>query len=1475
MIPSDDLEHQQNSDWILVSPQKHPSLVQRIASFIIFLQKSRAINNFFYSFSTTILLIQHFVSSLYIMAYPGDKSPTSFDYLLEICSCIVRLIPVDSTKATKECTIILLFSLTIVSLIFIFSIFFTVKHHIIFYSTITHILINISLCYLTIFMPISLNLFLDSIFCFLDEPYPLYLIISLLNFVFIFAGFLINRFVHNQLLSFNPIFGATWISVPLTYVSLNYVISFAATEVVVHSIDNNFIAHSCLVIRLILYLLSSAISSNILPFILFSYQILVFFFNAMGAVTTFLTLFSLLIKNSDTTIVVVLTLSLPVAVTSFLFIKSSTDKLLVTIFSAIESNDFSAIEKMNHYKLSVALCISYHLIGTDYSIFDAAVRSHPDSFLITFVIGKLTAIDANNPSMIKTILTEMKRRASNSIINWTSVSMFQLAFFDMTHDTHSQSIRMINICNSIVDDFLSALHLFWTEVLLGRTERLASLAQEANSKYNQAISTFSQLMPKYGRETGMIECFDRFLSFVPIRLRKEPFTKLHTLNDILFENSYRIFTQVKKLEVKLENNVKTVFSPAASMLQDIARNRLSILHHLTSFLPFYFMTILLIIYGVILFDPLTQNNETWQVYQKLLQILYDFSSCLFALTILPPYTSDFPPPAKLHDFINLKNWVFPSNLTDPINDIQYLLDDARSNIAELIDLLDTLPLSNEVRECFDQKNKFYLYTTFETKEEELSVFALLSEYIIQFGSQTVINNPNIFQVFSSNFTDILQTNYKIVTNCLINIINKTLEIEPPIIINRFEKTERSFYIVIPVAAVAMLISLAICHILMNQIQSELFLPFLTLPKTVVSELLEKVGDKLALPASILESLEQEQRFYIRQLSYPSPPSSYLTKIGITVRYIIYIFIYFLIYVLLMISVIHVKGIFIRDSADSLAQSKTLMFMPHVLYLYSSHFVNYENLHFFPIDKNMELQRESLLTVTDYFHLNYVYQLSNISNIPPIYESSLYYDDILCHPDNMNKLCFSLSNSLMYLITNILDVVAVEFIDNGSYFEREKIDEVVRNIFFTLSFTQRNVIDPFFDSVESFFDVVKIDLFNIFIMNLLILLLLMIISQTFINYLVFSPQFSTAVLSSVPLHVLNTNEKALEVMAPKKVKNEIGYQILNRSKTLESISDIIILVNNSEEIVYSTPNTASKLQIEINEGITDKFSTFLQNLSKKMIKLEIPPTHDQTMPITFSLADQTKCLFLCTLIPMDNFSYDGHDISFACVLQDVTYRDTLIRRMNQEANQLRLLMSQIVPTPVAMSMLEDGQFNMFLLNKSCIGSFYLSGVHNLQVDQISKIHTIIRKLLNSDSDLTFLGRSCQHFRVISGLFSTMITIPEMANKIVKFSLKLLKKIKSFQQKNNKVLDLYCCIHMGSQYLADVIKDPLPVFDLYGTQMNVSELIMLKFPPNHVLVTNTMFEVLSDDNYDITYFSYVSRPNGSKYKVYSVEYPVNIS
>ena len=1523
----------QNSDWILVAPQKSQTFSQLLVSVVVYLQRSIKIDNFFNSLSTIALLLQFSFCSLYIASYPFNTIHANYPSLTYVSSVFVHLIPPESTVVTKECAIIFLFSLTSVDLIFLLITFISVKQNIIWHSKITHFLVRLGFCYILIFMPISVNLLTDSVFSLFYGESKVYFSIAIVNFFLEVIGYSMIKFIQSLRISIDKTTGSTWEPIPILGTLLPIIILFPSTEIIVHFGTNNiYVSHTFLTVNILVYLFIGIYILYFMPFILFSTQVFAFLMTLIGFCSTFFIFFIRLFNDVDLIIQILITLLLPCAVLSFYYIKCFTDDFLLKILRMIETEDYSYLEKLNEFKTCIALSLAYHVLDKDLTIFKYAIKYHPKSFLVALHASKIAAIDEKNPDLIGEFLSQM-RYLARSLRSWTYLSLFQLVFFDSTQDPHVQSSRMEHLYNSIIDDFLSSLHFFWTEILLGRTSRLSSLAYDANIKFTKATYAFSQLAPKYGKEQCMVESFERFLSFIPIRTTKKPFQNYKIITKILFSNTYTLYNRVNTTSVLSSLNNKSVFSPAASLLQGRNRSKQLLFHHLAIYLPFYFIFGLLITYMVILFSPLTRSRDTLDMYETLMSLLYDISGSYFALSIYIPKSSIIHGPYNMRPYI-VGDWIFSSYLSDPPNDIYDLMDDARNRLNAIIGKLEDFQLSDEVMQCLLETNGFYVKVYADIVEQEMSMIPFLNNYILQFTGPTILENPNLLEIFSESYVDLLDTNYLRAVEFITNTIDTLLRVEPILLNSELEDSKKRHISIIVVVAVVVLALSVTFHAILIKIQSETFFPLLSLSKTVISELIEKVGDTIALPSSLIKPLESDERYYIRQLSYPTPPSHYLTNFRLTFNYFIYVLILLTIYVVLFFPVFIIKQNANLEIANSITNSKTLLYLPYVLFEFGSEFLSYEVPIYHNISENIETRRNQVLDLLQQLNLEFSYPLTNLSNMPEIYDSNKYFTEEQCNP-SINNTCLSFSNSLSYLLSYSFDSLANEILIEELHMNQSEIDfnsdnsfGVVGNLYFVSSFSFNNIVFPFFKSLQDYYNFSNLVYFALYTGAFVIFFLMMIISKLLRNRLIFPTNFSGAIISSIPLHVLNTNEKILSVISKKKVNSKIGEKLINDPTIFDSISDILLLIDDDDEIAYATPSTSTKLQYDLSDGLETKFTSFMRNIcgisfndnystidyressfdsrdttrdssevrdttsntNKQAFNTlgininsidnnifdRIPPTTTESFPIKITLSESGDSLFVCTLIPVNDFTYNDKQIKFACVLQDATYTNSLILRVNEEETQLHILISQLVPAPVTESLLKEGQFPAYTLDRSCVASFCITGIHSLKVKQISSIHKRIRALLNNYRDLTFIGRSCQHFRIISGVFSTMITIPEMANVIVNFSIDLMNAVSHLQDDFDikEPVNLYCCVHMGSLYLADVTKNSLQIFDLYGFQMNVSEIVMLKYPPNQVIITDSIYDVISTEEFDITYFSYISKSNGIKYKLYSVEKHISV-
>ncbi len=96
---------------------------------------------------------------------------------------------------------------------------------------------------------------------------------------------------------------------------------------------------------------------------------------------------------------------------------------------------------------------------------------------------------------------------------------------------------------------------------------------------------------------------------------------------------------------------------------------------------------------------------------------------------------------------------------------------------------------------------------------------------------------------------------------------------------------------------------------------------------------------------------------------------------------------------------------------------------------------------------------------------------------------------------------------------------------------------------------------------------------------------------------------------------------------------------------------------------------------------------------------------------------------------------------------------------------------------------------------------------------------------------------------------------------------MKEMKRFQEDNMTSLKIYCAIHLSGPFIADLVREPVPIFDLIGAQLDINQFIGRDFPAGHIFITHNVHEYLDEAEwYDLSYFAPFDTREGVRFRLF---------
>ena len=649
-----------------------------------------------------------------------------------------------------------------------------------------------------------------------------------------------------------------------------------------------------------------------------------------------------------------------------------------------------------------------------------------------------------------------------------------------------------------------------------------------------------------------------------------------------------------------------------------------------------------------------------------------------------------------------------------------------------------------------------------------------------------------------------------------------------------------------VLAIFVIIVCFVCQLIASKLEHQFLAEFTALPKTAITELIDKIGDRLAIPSWLLESVDPEVRFNLRILSYQGSSDRYPTEGKRKLKAFSYIFLTTVLLTFIIGVSTHSALYHSSEQRWQLCALWGFVAIPsHLLRLGFSlfRFLNestVDNLHRFNSERdrleqiflpllcaskiNQDVIREHFLAssrndqdacvgnFTKCASKSFAEKLMVFLAEGP--ELRNYF-----HSARDDPYIVRSSNSLVQTITDLINVSTVAFVKAS---EKET----------TLSQTR----------------------FLVFIAWCCVLL----VSGPITLYSIFRksiPSFklhrdcTLAARSTLPENfVVGENSKLDEANVSQRDLDK-GAEFLNSYSAFEQLGESVILIGDRNRIIACTPATKALIRQRV-EGV---FPDFLQKVCGERIEMHIGKKSEHTFYINNNSKGKGS-LVKFVLLPLDNFKLREEKVNFACIATDITERKLLASEVNLEANRLRMFMTQLVPSSIAEQILEGKEIESRFVASCAVGSFLIESSCPLSPDAVSHIQKILRQALHDYPKIVFIGRSVLTFRVAIETGADGSSSDELV-ELVNFSLRI---IESVRQHNDQVT-VHCGIHITGPFACDVLKDVLPAYGFFGPEINFCAIVGSLGKPNRVNITRAVYDTLPHSLYDLSFYDEVKHHN----------------
>lgn len=1407
-------------------------------------------------FMVIFSVFQSFIAALMPSCTKFNKSESA-NTLSSYLTILTRIVPIDSELYTYKIVIPALFVLNVFMLFNILFFIFLYKPSTSFTKHESSILILIPIVFYRIISLPCYNLLVYEVYQLLTPNSSIYLVILMIfnTSISCFGSVFLNWGVYS-FPNFPKALGYQFSETKFSVLAASYIIIEFLQEFVGY-VDSIYIRAIigiyCCVISFILYLtVVQRINSIDL-----NYSVILAFLHLFSSVSYLL--FSVLqFTNLLGDIHYVLTLSflIPCFVMSRTACETQYDFFRSIIFDASKTHDYSALESLSVQQLIPALGHSFPLIAGDWSVFEWASRQYPKNIDIAIIYAKFLSLSSQSFTKQLNIIRQHQHESF--------VYKMIVHYLEVLISKNDSSSVYAEHCHQAVNDYFMHLHLFWTEILLGKNDRLISISNLIYSNYTHAQTLFHH----FGHQTSS---YSKFKSVMQLRIQSKwndgSKKKHNTTNYVQHFDTLRFSETVDKEGTSLPKD------KVVSFFQKKLSRKISVFHRLIFALP-YLSSILIMIIFCILFSQNGKKKNIgidilWKTLRDITTITYSLGGTYFGF-VTYPFINLSKRVVFNNTYINLhfhNNQLYHTLLDDPSGDVIEILGELSPIMKTLPKSLLSLNLDVSQYNSIFQDVLPYNHRNVNDYVNEYNISAISSLSLFRIDHYKWLNrsprevldfidSPN-FEYFANNswtlinffsefLRDLTNSTYHMSSNEMINIGNHMI------------------VVAITVDTITAIVMMLLIYYLSGYYQ-ELFKPLFVIPKNSISSLLNTFGignTQLMTSQEENQTIEDSKTKYILgQLSYEKPSTHFQNSRHIFVNLFVRSFLAMVFFTLSIVPIIKYVTNFYNHTAYSLLGLQYIVNIPlkvvdigqTVLWMLCI------------VEKNGTIPPYLLKKL-----INLSYQLQKdmpdivqaVSSLRKPFDSSYFLESA----SEQNKyeaytLTFSFIGQYTYMLSNLFMLLGDITGKSEVKLYPSVVSDVVSSIIAALTLPIPVFSNEFFHNTSTYYHESLITFYLAVLIWMCVITIIMTFPfQSDSNFIVDS-DFGIPIYQTIPMNAAAYLHQNIKSNSKVESTFESSQQIINDPSTYHFISQMIMMLDKDNIIISATPSLQSRLQLETTvENI--HFQDFL-NMLKAGKNPVLPPTEEVEFEICLN---EPEIILKASLIPYQDYHVDGKRVNSICILEDITNIVKEKQKYNQEFNRYKLTMTQIMP-PEITQYLDSPTFEPIFLQKIVVLSINITKLYDIEL--ISKVKAILRKNLMKYRALTYMGRSVQVFRVVSGINERSLTTTEQAVLTVKFALSFMKSCESLKKKTGKQFDVYCGIQVSGPNFGDILSSYPPAFVLYGNPLSVSTLIAGQCSPNQVNISRDVCKAVLDQGFILSFENEITRLNGTVLSIHQVQ------
>ena len=1099
---------------------------------------------------------------------------------------------------------------------------------------------------------------------------------------------------------------------------------------------------------------------------------------------------------------------------------------------AIESGNY---EPLKCYSETAIACIlgqfSSNVYGNE-QLFSWVLENYPDSFDVAWCYVKFACFYGLD------LTTPVQQLSKTKHKFWLSV--FNFAYLDITFFSDEELLEQH--CINAKNEYKYNLMLFWTEVLLGRNERLMELVSVIYIKWIKVEALFERM--GHGAHNDK-----QFTSLISLKLQHGD-DKGYMISHDHQQQFDTLLFQEKSDRRDVDQDTKR-FGPIEVHLRRYSVLLTAIVHCLR-FLWFYVMIILVIVLGYKL-------RQYGTIVEKGISFFHSFSNITQEI-------------GGIHLGMVLTPWVHTGLLGDDVlryvvgpNRMFYWVSNASTwVIGEGLDHLeeeiipfteDLLTVSMKGLVSQSTNGNSFRIGEFGNLSVLVRLFLVKTRRILEKRPQ---HRDGDFSPEIEDFMNFSHHTFKVMNG----FVNSTLEETYDQIVLATNKFQWSMGVVnVILTLVIVLASLINCRA-MKKYFNELMKPLFFIPNADISELRNRLGNT---PIAAWKSPEipAHVKYNMHELA-EMPRHSMSTDQRLLYRWILFnvVISFTCSFIIFNITAV-LRGYYHEHAEGYKAFGYAVVFQNRLLQLSClSIDLAYRSWYGFPKNPNLLDDMDRILGDASWHMSN---MQSEIAKLSPIIDASIF-DARTNRLTNDSFSAYPYYSRCSYLLGHL------SVFYNYIRFTNESLTLEDLSILFTTTLVTLGDAIP--ELREAIFERYNLHALGVatkvrIIWTVLISFMVLAVLGVYI-WIPFNGSLVNPVFQTIPSRCVHEFNQYLDLQdtSALQLASEIADEMLNSESTFSLLDDLVLLVNKSNVVVKASTRFSSFLEIDQTiEGqeITEIFS----QLTDEHVDIALPPVEDSKFRFHTRLRSTTVEL-QAQFSPINDAMFGEDVIAYMVIFTDITKLEAMKLDLQNEINHVRMLVSQLVPEIAVKAVLENERFAPMMVQKMIATYVCFTEMKDLTTPwPFKELQKIVQETLACSKKLTFRGKSIQQFFVLSGLSENSLPLMDQAIESIKFSMELIRRVKEYQAKTNTQFNIGIGVHAIGPCFAELTSSIPPIFEVSAPNMVIPTLVANYCSQNQVNITRDVYILVIALGYSILFENEIQDFTGETLSVHYVQ------